>query len=129
MNNLLLDSHILLWAVTDSPHLSKAAARLIQTTPQVYASCLSLFELKIKDAAGALKLPSEFERLAEQEGFTWLDLRPGQLHSYRIFRQQNTDPFDNALLTIAEAQRFRFLTADSAILPLQTSYPWIINGG
>ena len=126
--SLLADSHILLWAVTDSPSLSKAAARLIMTTPRVYVSALSLFELKIKATAGSLKLPADFERAVEREGFTMLDFTPDQLRDYRIFHTHNPDPFDNALLSIAEAQHFQFLTADTAIVPLRQSYSWIIDG-
>lgn len=128
MNDLLLDSHMLLWAVTDSPALSKSAVRLIEATPRVYVSTLTLFELKIKATAGSLKLPPKFEQAVEQEGFILLDLTPAQLRDYRIFHAQNPDPFDNVLLTIAEAQHCSFLTVDAAILPLQTTYKWIIDG-
>lgn len=119
---------MLLWAVTDSPPLSKVAAHLITSTPQVFVSALSIFELKIKAAAGKLKLPDEFERAIELEGFTVLDFTQDQLHGYRIFHAPNQDPFDNALLAIAEVQRLRFLTDDTAILPLQSTYSWIVNG-
>jgi len=128
MKNLLVDSHILLWAVLDSPSLGKDAARLITRTPQVYVSVLSLFELKAKAATGKLKLPADFESAVEQEGFTVLDFTHEQLRDYRIFHAQNADPFDNALLTVAEAQHLPFLTVDTAILPLQKTHPWIING-
>jgi PIN domain nuclease of toxin-antitoxin system len=128
MNHLLVDSHILLWAVTNAPDLNKAAARLIETTPLVYVSILSLFELKLKAATASLKLPTEFEHAVKQEGFTILDLTPKQLHNYRIFFQPNADPFDNALLTIAESQHFGFLTADNNILALKKSYSWITDG-
>jgi PIN domain nuclease of toxin-antitoxin system len=64
--------------------------------------------------------------LTEEQGFIILDLTPKQLDTYRTFHSANTDPVDNALLTIAETNRFHFLTADQKVIPLNSSYPWII---
>jgi PIN domain nuclease of toxin-antitoxin system len=128
MDRLLLDTHIFLWAMTGSRDLSRPAGRLMQTTPQLYVSALSLFELKMKEARGKLELPPSLLRVASGWGVTFLDFTVEQMNDYRIFSQRNTDPFDNALLAIAEQHRLRFLTADTAILPLQTTYPWVIDG-
>ena len=128
-NDLLLDSHILLWSLTNDRHLSKAAEHLILTTPHIYVSAASLFELRVKAARNKVTLPDNIEQLIYAQNFTILDLSAAQLHDYRTFNTPNPDPFDNALLSVAEAQRLRFLTVDSAIIPLQKTYPWIINGG
>lgn len=126
MNRLLLDSHIFLWAINDSPELSKSAKRLIQTTPLIYISALSIFELKAKQAKGKLKLPGDLLALTEAQGFVILDLAAKQLDGYRVFHSANTDPVDNALLTIAETQHLHFLTADRKVMPLHNSYSWIV---
>lgn len=128
MKSLLLDSHILLWSLAGDPHLSKSAERLIYTTPRVYVSTATLFELRTKAARGKLKLPDDLDQMIQAQNFALLDLSANQLLNYRIFHKKNSDPFDNLLLTIAEAQHFQFLTADKAILALQSSYPWIIDG-
>lgn len=128
MNSLLLDSRILLWSLAADRRLSKSTERLIATTPRVYISAVSLFELRAKAASDKLRLPDDLEQLMYMQSFSILDLSAAQLRDYRIFSPQNTDPFDNALLTIAEAQRFRLLTADTAILSLQKTYPWIVDG-
>jgi PIN domain nuclease of toxin-antitoxin system len=128
MKHLLLDTHVLLWAITNSPELSSPAARLIETTPNLYVSALSIFELKIKEARKKLSLPDDFEALIHEQGIRILDVTPDQLLRYHIYHEANPDPFDNALLTIAETRRFRFLTVDQGILKLQKSYDWIING-
>ena len=128
MNRLLLDTHIFLWAMSGSRDLSRPAGRLLQTTPQLYVSALSLLELKIKEASSKLSLPDNLLQTASEWGITFLDCTAEQLGGYRIFSQANTDPFDNVLLAVAQQHHLRFLTADTAILPLQTTYPWIING-
>ncbi len=127
MNRLLLDTHIFLWAIIDSPNLSNSAKRLIQTTPDVYVSVLSLFELKAKAAKGKLRLPDNLMELIDEQQFSILDLTPVQLGAYRIFHNANNDPIDNALLAIAESAHCLFLTADQKIVVLQNSTPWIIK--
>lgn len=127
MNNLLLDTHIFLWAMINSNNLNRATSRLLETTPRLYVSSLSLFELKMKEAKDKLTLPPDLPQAASDWGVTFMELTVHQINSYRIFSPTNTDPFDNALLTIAEQHRFRFLTADTAILALQATYPWIID--
>lgn len=127
MNSLLLDSRIFLWAIMGSADLSRSAVRLIESTPQVYVSVLSLSELKAKAAKGKLKLPDNLPQLIDEQGFAVYDLTLKQLTAYRIFHQSNPDPLDNALLTIAETSRFHFLTADTQILKLAPTNPWIIR--
>jgi len=127
MRSLLLDSHVFLWAIVGSRELDNSVSRLIATTPNVYVSTLSLFELKIKEAAGKLRLSEDPIQLAKQHSIQVLDLTPTQLKDYKIYHAKNPDPFDNALLAIAEIQRFHFLTADEKIVALQGSLSWIIK--
>lgn len=126
MHSLLLDSHVFLWVITNDPALSKPASRLVATTRSVYVSALSLFELKAKEAAGKLQLPKNIADVIDTHNFHVLDLTNKQLTNYTIYHAKNPDPVDNALLSIAESQRFNFLTADERILALQNSYKWII---
>ncbi len=127
MKNLLIDTHIFLWAVTGNPRLGALARKQIQTADQVYVSSLSFLELKIKQSKDKLRLPSDLDQLVGNQGFTILGLYPDQMHGYRIFSENNKDPFDNALLTIAQSQQLNFMTSDANILDLQSVHPWIID--
>jgi PIN domain nuclease of toxin-antitoxin system len=126
MGGLLLDTHIFYWAITKDPSLSKPASRLISTTPDVYISVLSLFELKIKGSAGKMRLPENLLSLATDHDVHVLDFTPKQLAGYTVFHAKNPDPFGNALLAIAEKFKYQFLTADRKIIRLQKTCPWII---
>lgn len=128
MRSLLVDSHAFLWLITDSSELSRSAKRLIRTTPYVYVSILTFYELKIKEASGKLDLPEDLAHQAALHNIKILDLTPKQLENYMVYHGQNPDPFDNALLTVAETQRLNFLTADKLIIALQKSCDWIIDG-
>lgn len=128
MDRILLDTQIFLWAMNGSRDLSRPASRLIQTTPKLYVSALSMFELKLKEANRKFEMPSNLLHVATEWGINFLNFTVEQLQDYRNFSSANTDPFDNTLLAVAEQHHLCFLTADHAILSLQKTYPWIING-
>jgi PIN domain nuclease of toxin-antitoxin system len=56
--NLLLDTHVALWAITDSPRLSARARDLIGLPKaQVWVSAASVWEIAIKYALGRGDMP------------------------------------------------------------------------
>ena len=61
--NLLLDTHIFLWWLIDSPALPKQAHRMIEDADQVFVSVVSFREAGIKWRAG--KLPASPQIMAE----------------------------------------------------------------
>ena len=56
---LLLDSHVLLWAI-DQPELlsKKARAALLNESNELYVSVGSIWEISLKVQSGKLKLPA-----------------------------------------------------------------------
>jgi PIN domain nuclease of toxin-antitoxin system len=63
---LLLDTHLFLWSVTDSPRLSAEARSSILAADEVYVSAVSIWEVAIK--AGLGKIRGDTRRLAEAIG-------------------------------------------------------------
>ena len=62
---LLLDTHILLWWLADSPSLSDRARELIADPDNsVFVSAVSLWEIWLKQSLGKLKLPFGLRREA-----------------------------------------------------------------
>ena len=56
--NLLLDTHVALWAITDSPKLQKKARELIESPKTaVWISAASVWEIAIKHALGRGDMP------------------------------------------------------------------------
>lgn len=45
---LLLDTHILLWTLTDAPKLSSKAKRLIEDAADIYISAATFWEMAVK---------------------------------------------------------------------------------
>ncbi len=116
---LLLDSHVLLWALLD-PGRIRATARAEIENPEneVYVSAASAWELSIKQGLGKLELPGPAESwllaACEATRFTWIDITPQDAVRVRALPPHHQDPFDRLL--IATAQRgYTLVTADHVL--------------
>ena len=55
---ILLDTHIILWALVDSPRLPTAAHQIIMDeTNQIYFSAASVWEVSIKHSLSSKQMP------------------------------------------------------------------------
>ena len=81
---LLLDTHILLWAMREAVELKPAARAMILNADEVYVSSVTLWEVAIKAALGKLPIaPVQMEAAARLAGFkplavTWTQI--GRAH-------------------------------------------------
>ena len=63
--NLLLDTHVALWAITDSPMLAdKARALILSPKTTVWVSVASVWEIAIKHSLGGGAMPVRPGRIA-----------------------------------------------------------------
>ena len=64
---ILLDTHLLLWWLGNTPDLSEPAPALISEPENtVFASAVSLWEIWLKQSLGKLRLPVAFDaRMAD----------------------------------------------------------------
>lgn len=74
--NLLLDTHVALWAITDSPRLSQKAREIIQSPrTSVWVSVASIWEIAIKHALGRGDMPISSQdavRYFRESGYCFL---------------------------------------------------------
>ena len=113
---LLLDTHIVLWAMRDADELSAAARRLLSEAEQVFVSSVSIWEAVIKVAAG--KLPLDPVRLKAQiaaAGFEPLDVSWAHALKLAELPMLHRDPFDRMLIAQALAEPLRLVTHDAAL--------------
>ncbi len=75
---LLLDTHVLIWAVVTPVRIdADALAAMAATENQVFVSSASIWEIAIKQAAGRLVFPLEqFEDIARRGGYDVLPILP-----------------------------------------------------
>ncbi len=65
----LLDSHVLLWWLEDSPRIGPAARNAIANPDaRVLVSAASVWEIAIKQALGKLRLPSPWSTRCRRRG-------------------------------------------------------------
>lgn len=116
---LLLDTHILLWALTDDDRLPVKARELIENQKNsIYYSIASMWEVSIKNALKKLPVSGvDFMHYCEQAGFRKLPVDDRHVASLEtLSKKENTpphnDPFDRILLSQAKADCMLFVTHD-----------------
>jgi PIN domain nuclease of toxin-antitoxin system len=116
MQRFLLDTHVLLWWLDDSPELGPRCKELIaDQRNQVYVSAATTWEISIKKALGKLEVPNDIDSIVEDEGFSKLpiSLYHGQLAG--SLPMHHRDPFDRMLIAQAQAEGLILMTSDNNI--------------
>ena len=108
-----MDTHILLWWLSDDPSLPKAARELIaKESTLAFVSAATAWEIAIKTAAGKLHAPSDLEGALAASQFEVLPITiPHALAAGKLPRHHE-DPFDRMLVAQAALERMRLLTHD-----------------
>ena len=113
---LLLDTHILLWWMGNDPSLSATASTLIRDPENmVFVSAVSLWEIRLKESLGKLRLPVNFEERLAAESFENLPLTGSQTHRVGSLPWVHRDPFDRMLVAQAQAENLTLLTCDTVM--------------
>lgn len=119
--NLLLDTHIAIWAIVDDPRLSASArALLLDPAARIHVSLASLWEIAIKRALnrGADRMPlSAADALGyfRASGFILVPVSAPHVLAVEGLPHHHDDPFDRLLVATAQAEPFRFLTHDARL--------------
>ena len=115
---LLLDTHVVLWLLTDGGRLGNRARELIAGGGTAYVSAASLWEIAIKADLGKIRVPDALPSLITAAGLAWLPVSPQHAWQSRQIAglPQNRDPFDRLLISQAVCESLTFLTADRVLL-------------
>ena len=114
--NLLLDTHVFIWAVDDDPKLSATTWSTIEEADAVYVSSASIWEATIKYQLGKLKIaPERLVDAVAGSGFLELPIRLRHAAAVARLPQIHRDPFDRLLLAQAISEPLHFLTADDKL--------------
>ena len=116
---LLLDTHILLWAVAEPRRLSSEIRTAIaDPANDVRVSAATAWEVAIKQSLGKLELPQPAEqwlpKAIERTGFDWLDVTPADALRVRALPWHHRDPFERLLIAQALAG-FTLVTHDETL--------------
>ena len=112
---LLIDTHALLWWLSDDPSLSRAARKAMAETSNVLlVSAASAWEIATKvrlgRLPGAAELAADFQGFMLREGFTTLDITPDHAIRAGLLPGPHRDPFDRMLISQAQAENVPIVT-------------------
>lgn len=114
---LLLDTHALLWWLTDDPELGeKARSHIGNSGNMILVSSASLWEIVIKQRLGKLDGDiAQIEKEVAQQGMARLNIRADHLIELAKMPVHHRDPFDQMLVAQARAENLPLMTADARI--------------
>ncbi|MFC1825186.1 type II toxin-antitoxin system VapC family toxin [Thermodesulfobacteriota bacterium] len=111
--NLLLDTHVLLWWLDDNPTLSgRAREAIAEGTNLVFVSAAVIWEIRIKQSLGKLKVPKDFENILDQQPFEMLAITAEHAHAVGNLSSYHRDPFDRMLIAQAWVEKLTVVTRD-----------------
>jgi PIN domain nuclease of toxin-antitoxin system len=115
--NLLLDTHVLLWSLSDSSRLAPPVrSAIVDGGNMVFVSAATAWEITIKKGLGKLKAPSGYLEALERYRFTPLDITSEHALAVAQLPNHHRDPFDRLLVAQARLESLTLVTHDERIL-------------
>lgn len=115
MSRLLLDTHLLLWAVSAPRKLSLATRKRLDVC-EVFVSAASIWEVSIKAALGKLDAdPAALLAEIEPAGFRLLPVTGEHAAAVARLPPIHNDPFDRMLVAQARTEPLLLLTNDGLL--------------
>lgn len=117
--NLLLDTHVALWAITDSPKLPQKARELVQAAKTtVWISVASVWEIAIKHSLGRGDMPvsgQDAVHYFRESGYRFLAVEAEHAVAVEELAHHHQDPFDRILVAQALVEPMRLMTNDPLV--------------
>ncbi len=117
--NLLLDTHVLLWAASEPQRLSaKARTLLLDSANQLVFSAASLWEISIKsrlDRTGFKVDARRLWRMLLVNGYRELPITSEHTVAVNELPALHKDPFDRILVAQARVEGLLLLTSDKIV--------------
>lgn len=124
--NLLLDTHVALWAIADSLHLTEPARNLIQSPDnQVWVSAVSVWEIAIKHSLGRGDMPLSGKQAwvyFREAGYGFLPVMPDHAAAVDDLPSHHHDPFDRLLIAQALQEPMHLLSRDAQVLKYSRTF-------
>ena len=113
---LLLDTHCLLWWLAADARLKPSVRDAIADRDStVYLSAVVLWEIRIKEALGKLKIPRDFRNVLDREEFVELPVTLDHADGVARLPDLHRDPFDRLLISQAIDSDLVLVTGDETI--------------
>lgn len=114
---ILLDTHILIWMLVDSPFLSREARALLASSEnEMYYSSVSIAEISIKHKVHPEEMALSGDEAAgviPELGCMTLDFKPKHAATLDSLPPHHRDPFDRMLLAQAKEEGMKLMSHDN----------------
>ncbi len=113
---LLLDTHILIWWLSEASRLSQTEIDLITDTDNfIFVSAATAWEIVVKKMIGKLEAPDDLPAALAINNF--LELPITIEHSQKLYQLplHHNDPFDRIMIAQAISEDLTFMTRDTKI--------------
>jgi PIN domain nuclease of toxin-antitoxin system len=124
---VLLDTHTLLWALTDESKLSERVRKLLPRA-DTWFSVASLWEILIKAHVGKIPLPRPTGPFVmsklQLNGVRLLNVTPDHVLRVESLPDHHRDPFDRMLIAQSLEERIPVITADRVFARYPVELIW-----
>jgi len=127
--NYIIDTHTLLWYLSNSIHLPLKAKQILDEKDNViFISQASLLEMSMKMSLGKLKLPVSWSDLlyyCERGGIHILPIETSDSIVLSNLPFHHRDPFDRIMICQALNRQYKLLSKDSIFDVYGVAREWI----
>lgn len=114
-HRLLLDTHVVLWWLTDDPTLPKEIKRSINEDVDVFVSAATVWEVAIKQGCGKLTAPVDLAQKIRDSDLPHIPIT--SIHATTAGRLPllHRDPFDRMLVAQSRLEGLTLVTRDETL--------------
>jgi PIN domain nuclease of toxin-antitoxin system len=127
---LLLDTHVLLWALADPRRLAESARDAIESAEnEVLFSAASIWEIAIKSQVLRAEFGVDSATIiaaAKDMRFDELAISAEHAAAVAMLPPHHKDPFDRLLVAQALSEPARLVTADRALAAYSNDLVWLV---
>ena len=124
---LLIDTHVLIWWLTEPSWLSSHSQNLLNAdSVEVLVSVVSAYEIEFKRSADPLlqRMPEDLVGAVFAEGFDWLDIAPEDAVTAGRLPRHHRDPWDRLLIAQGARRGIPIMTRDQAFSAYDVEIVW-----
>lgn len=121
----LLDTHALLWWMTNDRRLSRRARETI-TNEEILVSVVSAWEIEIKRGLARIEADTHaiLEEVTGTVGFAWLEIGPAHVVALADLPPLHRDPFDRMLVAQAQLEHVSLISRDREVRRYEVETIW-----
>lgn len=126
--DILLDTHVVIWFITDDPKLPVASKKFIENpNNNCFVSVATYWEMSIKYSLDRLDLQNSLDRIfeiIEESGFELLPITSSHILTTSKLAFHHRDPFDRMIIGQALHEGMKIMSADAQFENYSSEIIW-----